>query len=204
MVVHHHCCSLATRAPTLCTLTQRVVSSRALCTDAQNELSDEALSVGSGSETSRRNSTSSSCGVRTPSYVCAATCARKCTPTPLASGRLPRVLSAAHTAHAGTSAQPRQRLSCSDRHPCAARRCTGELVSSRRGWRASWGNRKGALLMGRISTRFRLVWTRRARRTQAGRTGRGSGTGGRSGRHRCWAKLLRGGRGRWRSRRLSF
>ena len=31
MVVRYHCCSLATRAPCLCALTPRVVSSRAVC-----------------------------------------------------------------------------------------------------------------------------------------------------------------------------
>ena len=55
MVVRYHCFSLATRAPCLCALTPRVVSSRAVCTDAQNELSNEVLSVGSGSEITRRN-----------------------------------------------------------------------------------------------------------------------------------------------------
>ena len=83
MVVRYHCCSLATRAPCLCALTPRVVSSRAVCTDTQNELSGEALSVGSSDEMARRNSTSSSRVARTPSHVCAAAHARNFTPAPL-------------------------------------------------------------------------------------------------------------------------
>ena len=81
-----HGCTFDARQPWIFSHSSRVMSLRARCTDAKNELSGKEASVDSGREMTMRASIFLTCAPRTTPHVCAALRERERTPARLASG----------------------------------------------------------------------------------------------------------------------
>ena len=141
-------------------------------------------------------SISLSCQARTPSYVCAAMCACKWSPIPLASGALPRAVSM-RTWH--MEARLRRRRSVCDgvidtRIPPSDVLASWHQAGA--AWRASWGRERACF--DRID--FITLWYRFdacARSSLAGHAALRSGRSGCCCRLRCRSELRRGCSGSW-------